>query len=245
MYDRNNRYKKEYPNQPPAGQKRVSRNSYPNLRLYLLRRKLFLVPFCLLAVLLLAQFIYYWAVYAGKPGPERPELVLVYGGTTQSDRRGIALARQYQSTAYFSEMVQDVRPLLNPEADKNISITIESHARTTDQNARLAAPFIRQRGFNRIALVTTWQHEPRSLLLTRLYLFLSGFHLTGAYPDQPQNRHGAPRKASFQVVSCPNEPAPSCFWMEREFWVEYAKLWGSLLRVGLHVIGVDNWPAHS
>ncbi len=204
-------------------QKHSSRNSYPRIDFRFLRRKIFLIPFFLLAVAFILQSAYFLIVFASKPSPENPDLVVVYSGVFKSTQHGLELARQFKCPAYFSESIQTVRSLIDPIADKNLNITCDPRAHTTDQNARYTAPFIRRGGYRRVALVTAWFHEPRALFLTRLSLLFTG----------------------AKVAPYPNEPTPNWFWMSRDFWVEIFKFWGSLFRVGLHLVGIENWPVHS
>lgn len=176
--------------------------------------------FAFLAVVFTLQVGYFASIYAGKPGPEKPDLVVVYGGLPRSSQHGLELAHEFNCPVYFSESVQTVHTQMNPISDPKLSITIDPSARTTDQNARYAAPFIRDGGFKRVALVCAWHHEPRALFLARLYLLGSSVH----------------------VEPYPNESAPERFWMERDFWLQIIKFWGSLGRVVLNWFGINNWP---
>jgi hypothetical protein len=182
--------------------------------------KRFLIAISAVLGLFLAQFIFYCAICADKPGPRAPDLVVVYGGLYQSSKHGIELAKVFNCPIYFSESAQTVRTLKVPLASLSAPVTVDPRAKTTDQNARYAAPFIKSGGYRRVALVCAWHHMPRSLFLARLYLLGS----------------------NAAVVPYPNDPAPERFWSKRDFWRQYLMLWGSLLRVGLHCFGVDNWP---
>ncbi len=102
-------------------------------------------------------------------------------------------------------------------------MTYDPTARTTDQNARNSAAFIRKGGYKRVALVCSWDHGPRALFLARLYLLGSGVQIN-LYPD---------------------EPVPNRYWMTRDFWIQMFRFWGSLGRVGLHLFGIDDWPMHA
>jgi uncharacterized SAM-binding protein YcdF (DUF218 family) len=172
------------------------------------------------AAILIIQFAFFFSVCARNPGPEKPDLVVVYGGLTRSSLHGLELAKAFDCPIYFSESVQTVHTLQKALPALSVPVTIDPRARTTDQNARYAAPFIRNGGYKRVALVCAWHHMPRALFLARLYLLGSG----------------------MKVVPYPNETSPERFWAKRNFWRQFLMLWGSLLRVGLHCFGVDDWP---
>ncbi len=174
----------------------------------------------ILAAVLIAQFVYLAVIYSEKPSLEKPDLVVVYSGINKTSLHCLELARQFNCPIYFSENIQIIRSIIDPLAVENIPMTIDPRARTTDQNARYAAPFIRKGSYRHVALVCAWFHEPRALFLTRLYLLGSG----------------------AKVAPYPNEPTPEGFWTKREFWLEVIKFWGSLMRVVLHWFGIDNWP---
>ncbi len=101
-------------------------------------------------------------------------------------------------------------------------LLVEGRARTTDQNARYSAPLIRTSGVNSIVLLRPWFHLPRALFLTRLYLRGSGIQVTPVFLGG----------------------LPADWWLRKEFWFEMIKFWGSLFRVGLAGLGIEEWPQH-
>ncbi len=174
-----------------------------------------------LAGLAAVQTVYFALVCEAKPDPLfKPDLVVVYGGDLESSRYGISLARSLGCPLYLSETLWKLVVLKREIRALGSSVYIESRALTTDQNARYAAPFIRQKGFRKIALVCAWHHEPRALFLARLYLIGSG----------------------ARVVTRPYDSSPPHFLEKPIFWVQMVKFWGSLGRVALDWVGIDNWP---
>jgi uncharacterized SAM-binding protein YcdF (DUF218 family) len=174
------------------------------------------------ALLFLVQFAHFFRVCAAKPAGNQPDLIVVYGGLVQSSRHGLELAHQFNCPIYFSESAQTVNIFKNGLDTLGQPVTIDARAKTTDQNARYSASFIRNGGYLRVGLVCAWYHMPRALFLARLYLL-------GSKTD---------------VVPYPNEPAPTRFWAKRDFWRDILRFWGSLGRVVLHWFGIDNWPQH-
>ncbi len=176
-----------------------------------------------LAIIFIIQFVYFASIYSCKSTSEKSDLVMVYGSPISSYMRGLELARQFHCPLYFSEDTPTIRNLIDSIAEKNVLITFDPSARTTDQNARNSAAFIQKGRYKRVALVCYWDHAPRALFLAHLYLLGSG----------------------VQIDLYPDEPVPNRYWMTRDFWIQMFRFWGSLARVGLHVVGIDDWPAHS
>jgi hypothetical protein len=101
-------------------------------------------------------------------------------------------------------------------------LLIESEARTTDQNARYSAPMIRDSGAKQMLLVLPWYQMPRALFLTRFYLWGSGVKVTP------------------YLIS----PPPKNWVLDNHFLWELVKFWGSLARIGLSWVGIEDWPPH-
>ena len=99
----------------------------------------------------------------------------------------------------------------------------DRQAVTTDGNARFSAPLLKQLGVKSAALVTSWYHMPRALFLLRWYLAFSPVKVR-------------PYASDFS----PGRP-----WQEVFFQAEYFKFWGSIFRVVLHAVGVDDWPPNA
>ena len=72
----------------------------------------------------------------------------------------------------------------------------------------------------RALLVTSWYHLPRAYFLTRLYSFGAGI--------------------AWDYVGA--EPNPPGWWKRPEFRSELVRFWGSIGRVCLAMVGVNNWP---
>jgi uncharacterized SAM-binding protein YcdF (DUF218 family) len=179
-----------------------------------------LVLSALALALLLGEFLYFRAVYARArvEPPAGCDLVLVYSGSGDLEK-GVQWALQGRSALFYSgddknlgERWRSIPPALPHWWDPK--------ARTTDQNARYSAPFIRQRGFRRVALLTRWDHIPRALFLTRLYLWGAGVELT----------------------PCVNTPVPPDWWRRPAVCRQLVQFWGSLGRIVLDAGGVEDWP---
>ncbi len=182
--------------------------------------------FIIFFIILLIQFIYYVHVIQ-EPSilPSETDMVLVYSVDPIRIPAGINLARQYHAS-YFMVSDKGLHDLQN-EIKKygkpgTAQIFLEGEATTTDQNARFSAPMIRSLPVKTVILVTSWAHMPRALFLTRNYLF------------------GSPVK----VYPFPADSTPPGWWRENVFWQEYVKFWGSLGRVILATVGIQNWPGH-
>ena len=177
----------------------------------------------LLAAFMLAlagEFLYFNRVYglvrtAPAPGYD---LVVMYGGMEPA-RKGVDWALSGRTPLFISG---DSRGILRglPPMPSSTPLWLDPTPRTTDQNARMTAPFIRQRGYKRILLLTEWFHMPRALFLSKLYLAGSGVTL----------------------IPCAGEPVPDHWWTRPEAQKQLLKFWGSLGRVFLHQVGVDDWP---
>jgi len=103
---------------------------------------------------------------------------------------------------------------------RGVRVIVDGDARTTDGNARFAAGELRRLGAKDAVLVTSWYHLPRAGFLLRLYLLGSG----------------------IRVYSLGAEPAPEKPWTSPTLQLEFLKFWGSLGRVALDRLGVENWP---
>ena len=72
----------------------------------------------------------------------------------------------------------------------------------------------------RALLVTSWYHLPRACFLARLYSVGSGIE--------------------WDYASA--EPKPAGWWKRPEVRSELLRFWGSLGRVALALVGIENWP---
>ncbi len=178
-----------------------------------------IILFLVFAVFLV-EALYYFRVYSEIVArPEKGyDLVLFYGGAGSVDQ-AVKLAMEGPTALFISGDESEAREALR-EVPKDLLVVSDPRALTTDQNARYSAPFIRQKGCRRVLLVTGWDHLPRALFLTRFYLMGSG----------------------VTVIPCANSPAPKDWWRYPETRVQLFKFWGSLGRIILHEIGINDWP---
>lgn len=109
---------------------------------------------------------------------------------------------------------------LKRERESGKPFQLENRARTTDQNARYCAPMILKAGAKRVVLALPWYHLPRALFLTRYYL----------------------RGNNITVTPYATLPLPAGWFLRPHFWEEMVKFWGSLARIALSWVGVENWP---
>ncbi len=148
------------------------------------------------------------------------DLVLMYTGTSDL-KKTVNLALSGRTPLFVSGAGESELAISKAQTIMgNFSVIYDPRALTTDQNARYTAPFIRKKGWQRVLLVTGWDHLPRALFLTRFYLIGSG----------------------VTVIPCANGPAPKDWWRYQQAWVQLFKFWGSLGRIVLHEVGIDNWP---
>ena len=171
----------------------------------------------------LAQFLYYSRVYSelnSKPQGGY-DVVLMYTGEI-SFINAAKMALAGHTSLFISGRIDPIQSIENAQQLMGASsVFYNPHALTTDQNARDSSDFIRQKNYHQALLVTGWDHIPRALLLTRYYFVGSGVNIV-------------------PYAAC---PAPKDWWHYRQAWRQFFKLWGSLGRVVLHWVGVDDWPA--
>jgi uncharacterized SAM-binding protein YcdF (DUF218 family) len=174
----------------------------------------------LVLVIFLAEVFYYDQVYSRTSAqfPEGYDLVLLYGGSGRVDH-AMDLAEKARTPLYISGDDYETREALEV-MPKGFPIVSDPRANTTDQNARYSIPYILQKGYRRVVLVTPWMHLPRALFLTRFYLIGS----------------------DVSIIPYADEPAPRNWWDYKEAWVQLFKFWGSLGRIILHWVGINNWP---
>jgi uncharacterized SAM-binding protein YcdF (DUF218 family) len=161
-----------------------------------------------------------------EPG-ERFDLIAVFGGDPDRIQLGIQEARQGAGQALvvsdsgLDKMDEYFQAFGRPGRAR---ILLEPYARTTDENARLVGRIIRQHGFQRVLLITSWYHQPRSYLLLRLALAGSGVRL--------------------RMLSA--EPTPQRCYATPEFREELLKFWGSLGRWAKSILrGHGLYPGES
>jgi len=172
--------------------------------------------------LLLAEGIYFSLVIQGLRCvlPFPADLVLVYSGPENRTRLVPEWNRKDPAARFLFSGQDYSRQRLETALHLGDRMTVEDRARTTDQNARYTAPLVRKAGAKRVTLALPWYHLPRALFLTRLYLMGSGVTVT-----------------PYATLA-----APDHWWLNRNFYAELLKFWGSLARIGLSWFGVENWP---
>jgi len=152
------------------------------------------------------------------------DAVVVFTGEDGRIRAGVRLARE-SGAKYFvvsREQKKFVEGIIRDEGGlPGVMLFIDdSLATSTDGNARYAAPLLKDLSVQDVALVTSWFHMPRSLFLLKLYLGTSSIHV---YPY------------AYGVIS--DQP-----WESPFLQLECFKFWGSVWRVVLHAVGIDDWP---
>ena len=178
-----------------------------------------LFGFVLLFSLVLPETAYYITVCKNlSASPPSADMVLVYSGG--DDRILFAEHWEDAKTLFLFSGWDYTRERLEKRLELGNRMMVEGKARTTDQNARYCAPLVRQAGVHNIVLALPWYHLPRALFLTRYYLMGSG----------------------ITVTPYATTPLPPGWFLKPHFWEELAKFWGSLFRIGLSWVGIENWP---
>jgi uncharacterized SAM-binding protein YcdF (DUF218 family) len=157
------------------------------------------------------QMVYYSSIiFSNSVLPDKPGVVVVFGGRTNRAPEAIRVARAAGCTQLIiSDTEQEweaLQPLLKRKPE--MKVQLDYHAKTTDANARNTSWMVKKLGVKSIILVTSWYHMPRALFLMRLYLAGSG----------------------VKVTPVAAEKLPGHFWAVDLFWLEIVKFWGSLIR---------------
>ena len=176
----------------------------------------------LVVAILIAQCWYMKSVITEEAaeGLSTPDVVLVYGGGPQRIATGLKVAEQMKAKwGVYSAGAGEPVPGAKGKRRK-FEVRIVHGAYTTDQNARTTAPVLKELHVKSVILVTSWYHMPRALLVTRLYLLGSG----------------------IEIMRVSAEVRPKEWWRERRLWMEIPRMWGTAWRVGLAVVGIENWP---
>lgn len=184
------------------------------------------------AAVLLAQVLYFAAVIrrGEARGNEEPALVLVFDGDSTRIPAGFREAEQVgcRRVVVSSKRSRSVVGRMQ-KGQKRFrgSLTVVGGAVTTDQDARYTMPVVRSMMegscCQRVLFITSWYHLPRAYFLTRLYAIGSGL--------------------TWDYVAA--DPVPVGWCKRRELWAEFPKFWGSLFRVALAAVGIENWPRPS
>ena len=173
----------------------------------------------------LAQLAFFdWIIAGGQRlSVQHGDAVIVYAGDPGRTPAGFRTASGADARwLLFSggDEVRIQRELRRHRLSRGCVVRIVRGAYTTDQNARTVMPLLRKAGVKSAVLVTSWYHLPRAYFLTRLYSLGSGIE--------------------WDCVGA--EPNPPGWWKRPEFRSELLRFWGSLGRVVLAVVGIENWP---
>ena len=175
-------------------------------------------------LVLIVQVSYFTGVYESLPTVLPPaEMIVIYSG--QEDRIIYITdwATQNPKSLFLFSGFNYSPQALEKFYQLDGRMLVEDKALTTDQNARYCAPIIKQAGVRTVVLALPWYHLPRALFLTRYYL----------------------RDSGVVVHAFASDPLPKYWWLDRSFYIEIIKFWGSLVRIGLSRIGVERWPKPS
>lgn len=181
----------------------------------------------ILAVLFLlliptTQFTYFYYVFHHCLAiPDHVEMVLIYSGSEDRIGKNLDWAKGKGGPLFLcSGWDFSKSSLVNSFDLEPTRMLVEDKALTTDQNARYCAPLIRDYKPCRIALALPWFHLPRALFLTRYYL----------------------RGTGITVIPYATISLPDRWWASPRFHLEVVKFWGSLGRVALAWVRIENWP---
>ncbi len=168
------------------------------------------------------EWLYFQTIYrTSTTDPSSGDVVLVYGGKLGRSEAGLALANRYHLPLFVSDTYGGPKDFEQKIGVSWGSVVVDHYARTTDQNARNAVRFLKQGGYRKGLLVTSWYHMPRALFLTRYYLMGTSIHVEPYYFDMTE--------------SFVNQP---------DFWAEIFRFWGSLGRVALALGGFEKPVFH-
>lgn len=189
-----------------------------------LKSRAFFITAVLLVALSAPEILYFESVFERETAPlTLYDVVLVYGGKFSRTPAGLTMAQNAGVPIFISEAFGDAKDALEKAGAVTVPVTVDHFAKTTDQNARNAAKFLKAGGFRHPLLVTSWYHLPRALFLTRLYLAGSGITVEGRASDL----------------------IPPHWWQEPDAWAELAKFWGSVGRAALALFGFEKAWFHS
>ncbi len=180
--------------------------------------------FSFVLIFFVLEVLYFRSVYLNFPQTAPPaQMVLVYSG----GENRTSVVRQWDKAApppvfLFSGWDYKKADLKKATGLVDDRLWVEDKSRTTDQNARYCVPLILQSGDKDLVLALPWYHLPRALFLTRFYL----------------------KGMDVMVTPYAGGPLPDHWWSSPYFRLELFKFWGSLLRILLADIGVENWPPH-
>ena len=150
---------------------------------------LWIIPIFLVLLIAVIQTVYFSTILFGSHRLEKADVIVVFGG--REGRTEVAYdlaARAYAprviiSPATAHQLKQHDRQFQPARPFEKI---IEKKARTTFENALYTQRIIRENGFEKVILVTSWNHMPRSCLLLKMCLIGSG---TEVLPHTVATRH--------------------------------------------------------
>ena len=143
-----------------------------HLRKQIKRSALILLIFFIL--LLTAQAITYIHILIAQDQLEPADLIIVNQGSNGRSRVAYDLVnKSYASVLVISPANSSLLKRYERiyRSKKAIQYIIEDKARTTFENALYTSQIIKQHDFEKVILVTSWNHMPRSYLLLELMLF--------------------------------------------------------------------------
>jgi len=181
----------------------------------------------LLLAIFVAQVMWMDACLENSREKPNVDAVVVFTGEIGRIRSGARLTRE--TFARYLLVTRDqrrfVEGLIKRSGGLNGATLFvdETYATTTDGNARYAAPLLRDLGVQDVLLVSDWYHLPRSRFLLRSYL-------------------GGDK---IKIHTYPAHSIPERPWSYPQMQMELFKMWGSVLRVALQWVGIEDWPRNS
>jgi hypothetical protein len=182
------------------------------------KRKLryFLIAIVFMALVFLAQVIFFIYALSDSCQYTKTDAVIVFGGSAERIEKGYDLIRN----GYSKHLIISPANLETVENydqkygwKKNFKHIYETKARTTFENAVYVKRLIAKHHFKSVLLVTSTGHMPRSYFFLKTQLLFSGIQIYRVRSD------------------CSSNQSPS--WWEssqtrKRVYTEYVRLWGSM-----------------
>ena len=182
------------------------------------KRKLryFLIPIVLVALVFLAQVIFFIYALSDSCQYTNADAVVVFGGGAGRIEKGYELI----SNGYSKHLIiSPAKPVSLVKYDnkygwrQGFKHIYETKARTTFENAVYIKRLIAKHHFKSVLLVTSTWHMPRSYFLLKTQLLFSGIQI-------------------YRVVSDCSSPGRILWWespkIRKLVYREFAELWGSV-----------------
>lgn len=136
-------------------------------------KKFALILFASFAFLITAEMIYFLTILMGSEKIEKADLIVVFEGRDGRSKAAYELADLGCAPGILispagHNMLDVYDQIYKPR--KQFGRVMETKATTTFENALFSSEIIKEKGFDSVILVTSWDHMPRSYLLMRIMM---------------------------------------------------------------------------